>query len=77
MSMSPDLPVEQVDPQAMLRLATVIAKVVGDQDHRVVFGACALVSFQSFRGKRTVEEDLDLLQEFSEWMAASLATDVS
>ena len=71
------LPVQHVDPQAVLRLAVVIAQVSEGQPQNVTFGASALVAFQSFRGKKTVEEDLELLQEFSQWMAASLAADVN
>lgn len=66
-------PAVGVDAEEILHAAFNIIRMVDGLSRPVAFGACAMAAFMSYRGKRTLEEDLELLEEFSQWMRASTA----
>lgn len=70
-------PSEGVDAEHVLQAAINIVRLVAGLNPQVAFGACAMAAFMSYRGRRTLEEDLELLEEFSQWMHASTAVETN
>lgn len=66
----PDL---ELDAQAVLDASQQILDSIGDLDRAHACAGAALASILLFRGSRTLDADMDLLEEFFSWVSANSA----
>jgi hypothetical protein len=68
-----DLPAQELDAQEILNAATLVIDALVGTKQDAAFGGCALASFMLYRSGRHVEQNMDLLEEYSVWLHAAMA----
>jgi hypothetical protein len=68
----PDL---ELDAHVVVEISQEILEGIQDRDRAHACAGAALTAFLLFRGSRTLDADMDLLEEFFSWMSAHSAGD--
>jgi hypothetical protein len=69
------LPEEELDPQLIIKSMVAVMEALEGHDVSAAFGGCALAAFAIYREGRTLDQNMDLLEEFSLWCHAHMADD--
>ena len=66
----------EIDAQSVLDAAKVVVDACEEagMERSNSFTGCALAALWFYRGTKTMEEDLDLVEEFSSWLSAQEVT---
>ena len=67
----------ELDAQHCVDAASIVLESIQDEDRRHACAGCALAAIMLYRGARTLEHDIALLEEFFSWIDAHSADDVA
>lgn len=70
-----DLPAQELDSQLVIDALTTVMEALHEANtpRDAAFGGCAMASFILYRDGRNVDENMDLLEEYSLWLHAQMA----